>query len=180
MHCTRQCTHQYITDELFELAEYEMAKLKAQKGENNPTTVNITNNHDLIGSLAQNAVFTYIENMGIYVETTPYYDPRRNADKCDLYHRGQFVDIKGSSIYKYPHVTRYTKHLVYDHQKDKPMDEYLFCKVDIDNRLVHIAGLVSYEEAWQDKYRYMVKGKHPAHQIPQPVLKPFREWLLGV
>jgi len=180
--CSSDCVHVDIEDWLYKMALDDDSGLKNQKGANNPTTVRISENRDIIGSLGQNGVFCYVEDylgMGFDAKT-PYFSPSLHNDVYDFKFRGATYDIKSSDIGKFPDGTPCTiiypntHHGMKSASEDKPMDYYVFVKVDLKNMRVHIAGVIGYDLFWSFRQKKLVRGI-PYQYVTTKQLEPFRK-----
>lgn len=179
--CFNQCVHVDITDDMIEQAQLDNRSLKNQKGKDNKSTILMTVNNDIIGSIAQNSVFKFFDESSIYIEKTKYFDKSIHKDKCDFEHRG-LNDVKGSPTKgKWNEVYPNTSFLLSDHQLEKEVDWYTFVRVDFDNRIAHIAGVISYSD-FMDKAQKMESPnlKSPCHFIMAKHLQSFRNYAFGV
>jgi hypothetical protein len=180
--CYGDCVHVEIEDWLYNLALEEDGALKSQKGVNNPTTMRISEKRDIIGSIAQNGVFHYVENcLGMGFEAkTKYYDPSLHKDSYDFILRGNTYDIKGSDIGTFPDGTPCqiiypnTHHGMKIESKEKPMDFYVFCKVDLKHMRLHIAGVISFDMFWNLEQKKIVHG-FPYQYVKTTQLEAFRK-----
>lgn len=178
--CFNQCVHIDITDDLLEQAKIDEQNMKRQKGENNPTEILMTKDDHYIGSVAQNIVFRWFDESGIYVEKTKYFDETIHQDRCDFEHRG-LNDVKGSPTKgKWNEVYPNTSFLLSNHQLEKVVDWYTFVRVDFEKEVAHIAGVISYQD-FMDKSKPLDHEnlKHPCRQILAKQLKPFRNYAFG-
>lgn len=179
--CFDQCVHIDITDDIIERAVLDEKNIKKQKGLHNASTINMSDNHDYIGSIAQNSVFRFFDREGLHIEKTPYFDKDIHKDLCDFEHRGM-NDVKGSPTKGvWNEVKPYTSFLLSDHQREKVVDWYTFVKVDLDHNIAHIAGVINYydflnkgEEVISDKL------KSPCHSIKAKDLVPFYKYAYGI
>lgn len=179
--CIPQCEHIEITQDLIDQAEIDAKNIKQQKGANNKSTINMVNNHDIIGSIAQNVVFRYFEQNGILIEETPYFDKSIHKDKCDFEHRG-LNDVKGSPAKRgWKEIRPYTSFLLSDHQRAKKVDWYTFVRLDMDDRIAHIAGVISYQDFLDKSVEATFANlKSPCHYIEAKHLEPMRRYAFGI
>ncbi len=148
--CFRQCMHVEISDALMDICLEQEQKIIAQKGFRNPSTLPLNKRRDLIGSLGQNGIMDIFNDagMGGGVEFSPYFNPAVYGDQFDFRYRGTTYDVKSSPIRKYKWVGPRTSFLVSDRQRNKPVDAYVFCQVDVENRVIHYAGVIEYNFFW--------------------------------
>lgn len=180
--CISTCRHRDIDDDLVRQAIEDEQNIQRQKGENNPTTNAISKKRDYIGSLAQNSVFAYLDDLGIAFERSEYFNPERNEDNYDFVHRGS-VDVKGKGLVV-PYIEIYprTRFIVYDHQRDKEVDWYCFVGVDTENMVVHIAGIIDYNRFWDiaeampENPRFKTRG----YFVQAKDLEDFNKYAWGV
>lgn len=185
--CIDSCCHYQITDDLIELAEKDEYHLALQKGVRNPTTLNLNKRHDFIGSLAQNGVFRYVRALGFALEDeTPYFDATINQDRYDYMNRGAIYDVQGAPMGEFEDgrkievVYPNTRFLIKNEKEEKEMDYYTFCKVDVENGIVHIAGVISYNKFWDELDQEGEETyKHPCHYCRAKDLTSFRDSILG-
>lgn len=176
--CLKSCIHIDITPDMLVQAHKDEANIKNQKGLANPSTKFLSNDRDFIGSLGQNAVFGWFEEAGIYIEKTPYFNQNINNDKFDFFHRGA-NDVKSSPMQNgWSDIYPMSAFLISEHQKQKVLDWYTFVKVDLENMVVHIAGVISYEDFWKNSTEE--KYKVNCNKILAKQLQPFRDYALGV
>lgn len=173
--CFGQCVHVEISDALMEVCLEQEKQILAQKGLRNPSTVPLNKRRDLIGSLGQNGIMDLFQSYGMDggLEFSPYFDPMRHGDEWDFRYRGTSYDIKSSPIRKYKWVSARTSFLVSDRQRNKPVDGYVFCQVDLENRIIHYAGVVEYNYFWQASVPAVGEWvRSPAHIIEAKELSP--------
>lgn len=178
--CIPQCIHLEISRELIEQAKIDDHNLKRQKGQDNNSQIMMTQNNDIIGSIAQNIVFQYIEDSGVYVEKTDYYDRSINQDLCDFKHRG-LNDIKGSRVRNKEWADIYpnTDFLRSDAQAEKVVDWYTFVRLDPHELIAHIAGVISYQD-FNDLSEPIENLPFPGRGIKAKYLKSFYKYLFAV
>lgn len=184
--CLESCCHFDITDELLKLAEREETSLAKQKGINNPSTQAINGRRDFVGSLAQNGVFAFVESLGVYIKTTSYFNPERfNDDGWDYQHRGIRVDIKGRLIgvdqegNPKTTVRKYTPFWVNQKQhsqKKGKVDAYCFVLVDLEQKILHIVGVIPYSAMENGEAR---DGKWPSYNVRAYQLASFRKHIFA-
>ena len=179
--CFSQCLHVDISDEVLHQATIDEKNVRSQKGANNPSTIRMTTANDYIGSIAQNIVFEYFDEIGIAIEKTAYFDKQIHKDLCDFEHRGR-NDIKGSPTHgKWNEVYSSTSFLLSDHQRNKEVDWYTFVRIDLDHNIAHIAGVISYSDFLEKSEEMKSENlKSPCHSITAKHLKPFREYVFAV
>lgn len=186
--CIPQCVHVEITDEMMEQAEKEAKLIAEQKGANNPTTLVLNSKMDLIGALAQNGVKRQCDLWGIALEDfTSFFDVRIHADNYDFKHRGLLIDIQGTPMGKFPDGTPVVKvypnsrFLTKNDKQKKKVDKYLFCSVDIEKRLVHIVGLIGYDELWNSGQEFEAVGnfKVACHYCLAHQTHDFKKFIFG-
>lgn len=170
-----------ISDFTIEQAREDSANLKKQKGHNNPSTIEMSHDRDIIGSIAQNIVFEYFDQEGLYIAKTSFFDKAIHRDACDFEHRG-LNDVKGSPTRNgYNKIYPSTSFLLSDHQRDKKVDWYTFVRLDMENREAHIAGVIAYYDFLEySKPMESPNLKSPCHYIETKYLKPFRDYVFGV
>lgn len=179
--CLNQCIHVEITEELIQQAELDNESIKRQKGDDNKSTILMTESNDFIGSLAQNSVFQYFDDVGIYIQKTSFFDKSIHQDECDFEHRG-LNDIKGSPTTKqWNQVYPRSRFLLSDHQLKKEVDWYTFVKIDLEENIAHIAGVINYGDFMDKSEPFQSQNtKSPCHFILAKDLKPFRDYVFGV
>lgn len=177
--CTEQCTHQDISDALYQQAQQDEINIHRQKGAGNPSTLFLAQRRDLIGSLAHNAVIEKIQDWNIEIQWTPYYDASIHADQYDLLYDGLRIDVQGTPIrisQEKRIIRPYTSFLIKNEKEQKPMDYYCLTAVDLEERIVHIAGVISYHTLWKPENE--ARGvPHPAHQVYAKDLTSLRKFI---
>jgi hypothetical protein len=185
MACLSSCTHWSVSDELLELAHQEAESLKKQKGVNNPTTFNMNADRDIIGSLGQNGVVEYMKSIKKDpTEITPYFSPFIHKDQYDFVYNGLSNDVKTTPMRLFRDGTPYrilypnTSYLVHDNDQEKKIDIYTFVSVNLEERLLHIAGVISYKKFWRIARQCPYPNiKAPCHMIGIGELLPFPQYL---
>jgi len=185
--CIRQCVHLKIDDDLIAQAFEDEKKMLDQKGKNNPTTLVLNKRMVFWGSIAHNGVFRKMSEWGIEPEVkTPFFDASIHQDEYDFMLRGLKYDIKGSPIGKFPDGTPITvvypksRVLIKDEEKNKPMDIYVFCKVDLPEKMLHIAGVCRYHDFWENfNLPFEGKVKHPCHFVLISQTEDFKDQVMG-
>ena len=179
--CFSQCLHLDISEDILHQATIDEKNVKSQKGNNNYSTIRMTTNNDYVGSIAQNIVFKYFDDIGIAIEKTAYFDKLIHKDLCDFEYRGR-NDIKGSPTNgKWNEVYSNTSFLLSDHQMGKKVDWYTFVRVDLDHNIAHIAGVISYKDFFEKSEEMKSdRIKSPCHFITAKHLKPFRDYVYAV
>jgi hypothetical protein len=174
MSCISSCLHLDISEDLKDQAMIDTKKIKDQKGFNNPTTIELNKDNDYIGSLAQNGFFQYINAIGYKLdETTPFFDNKLHKDDYDFKHRGATYDIKGSPMQSgWQEVKPSSQFLIKNDSEGKKVWYYYFVKVDLENDILHFAGIIPYEQVWRDDNQF--ESKYPCRYIKGKELKPFR------
>lgn len=179
--CFKQCLHIQIPEELKIKAIEDDKRLKQQKGQNNKSQILMTSRNDIIGSIAQNIVLSYFEQEEIDVESTLYFDETIHQDTCDFIYRGK-NDVKGSPANaRFNEVWPSTTFLLSDKQRDKRVDWYTFVRVDLDNNVAHIAGVISYDDFIKHSVRFDNPNlKSPCHTIEAKRLLSFKSYVFGI
>lgn len=151
--------------------------LALQKGYGNPTTNPLNVRRDLIGSLGQNGIIDVFNRYGMQggLELTPYYDPSIHKDEYDFLYRGHDYDVKSTIMKKFKAVANHSAFLVSDRQMNKRVGSYCFAMVDLDNNLIHYAGVITYEKFWQIAQQAGEWAKSPAHIVEARDLQPLGE-----
>lgn len=180
--CIDNCLEYPISRSLKDQAEEDSKNITQQKGFVNASTVNLSERRDYVGSIAQNGLIEKIYSMGIKVEeVTPYFNSSIHQDEYDFKQRGARVDVKGSEMTSdFPQVYPNTRFLIKDKSKDKRVDYYAFVKVNLEDDLIHIAGIISYEDFWTLGQPFIGKFKNPSHFVLAKDLKPLMPFILGV
>ena len=177
--CIRQCVHIDIDESLKKQALEDEKNILNQKGKNNPTTLSLNKRMDYIGSITHNGVFRLIAQWGIEYIPTPYFDATIHKDKCDFLYEGDKNDIQGSPLGSFPdgspvlNVFPRSRFLVKNEKQEKPMDNYVFCKVDLVSDVLHIVGFVGYDNFWGELGKPF-SAKHPCHYILASQLSDFQ------
>jgi len=141
-------------------------KLPKIKGLNYKSTIDLNEDRDVIGLLGEKAVASVLE-----AEWGEYRTPDKKGDSFDFKAGKERVDVKSSTLYKgaNPYQGRL---LVRD--GSKPMDRYIFCKVDLKSKDVYIVGTITYND-FQEICRPF-EGKYPCQSIYIEELDSFEEY----
>ena len=188
--CIDICEHYDITDDLISKALDDEKKIKAQKGEGNPTTVPMAARRDYWGSLAQNGIFDIIRgwehenNMSFGCTMSAYFNEDAHQDKWDLFHRDNACDIMGFYMgdVKIVNKTRWMR--CFDHKKNRDMDKYIFVGVDTDNNRLHVAGIIPAQDYWTlaEPYQYndpAAPDRWKRSIVEAKYLHSFRDFMFG-
>lgn len=173
---------QYIplTKEMVALAEKHEKQFRENKGIQNM----LTEDCDLIGSLAQQAVVKQFELWHFKADNSKIFDPNITSDKYDFIWRYEKCDVKGSSLGKDWHdVFKNTRFLI-ESEKElshrvKGLQRYVFVKIDLQDRMAIIAGTISFEDFWRKSYdaeEYDMRVKKPTRFILASQLTSFDKW----
>lgn len=167
-----------ITPEMVEEAREEHARLI--KKNMSPKTRLVMDNHNVIGSLAHQAVEIALENMGV-----AYTSYRREiyvgGDKCDIEYDTDTIDVKGTHgiLDKWFYNKDF---LVFaDQLKDEKIKEishFLFTLVHKDLTTVWIFGIITVSE-FLDRAT-PVRLKYDNLAIKARYLRPFRSYIFRV
>ncbi len=177
------CIHYDISGDLIKQALQDEKDLQRQKGAINPTTLPLNQRRDFIGSIAHNGVFEKIEEWGIYIEKTPYYKASIHKDEFDFYYNRSKIDIQGTLIKPnkqgYKVVTKWTSFLIKNEKEEKEMDQYCFTAIDLEEKVLHIVGIIDYEDVWTSENiaKYV---PHPAHQVLAKDLKDLKKFIFRI
>lgn len=178
--CVPNCIHYQITSEMYEQAIDDQKMMAKQKGEENPTTLVLNKEMNIIGSLAQNAVINQIRDWGIDVMTGQYFDSESHNDEYDFLYSGFRCDVQGSTMKPgMDNVFPGTNYLFKNQKKYKPMDYYVPCSVSLSQMVVHMPGVVSYTDLWEN-YGVEVEYKIPSHMIAAKELRSLRWFIFRV
>jgi len=152
--CIAGCYHyDYSYDNLPEEA-HRLATLLHKQHEYDPSSLDMNDPlvADYNGVLAQLAVFKAIESIGVQPEAiSPPFDPNISKDRFDYMHRGMKHDVKGTLIGEWQGKRRMwpkSRLLVNPEKKERDMDYYTFAKLDIENCILHIPGIITCQEFW--------------------------------
>jgi len=154
-----------ITDEMLKLAEVDAECLKSSIGQK---TRNATENRDITGSLAHQAVEIKFKELGYPFES--YRLERRTfGDRGDIKYENDLIDVKGTSnVFN-------SQFLVFDSElesiREKGITHFCFVKVDYDYKAISIYGVISFDDFMEKSYH--VKLKWDNHAIKAYQLKPF-------
>lgn len=159
MKCIATCKHIYITKELLEQAKRDNEDMLKQKGKNNPTTLILNEENDIIGSLGQNAMFVYMDLRKIEYKKTRFFDKNIHQDSCDFECGKASFDVKCSPTSKdFPSVFGNSRLLVKNASKGKYVDYYVFAKIT-EKKVVHLVGYIGYRDFWEKKGKPFVSSK---------------------
>lgn len=150
MDCIKGCRHLPITKELVEQAKKDNADMLKQKGINNPTAIILTQSNHIIGSIAQNGVFKYMDKLHIPYKPSKFFDENIHSDKNDFECKGYSFDVKGSSMTGFDFVPEDSRLLIMEDDKKKIVDFYVFVKLQKKPiPTIHIVGFIGYEDFWE-------------------------------
>lgn len=130
-----------------------------------------SDNRDVIGNLALLAVKRFLgEHCGDHLVYDPYVS-RQYGDNGDGKIRGLIFDVKGheAKLKSKLMPDRYTKCWMYKHQKEKPVDMYLFVTVHLESKSAAILGGITYRDFWDQAYE--ISGKYPHYEVSYLKLK---------
>jgi hypothetical protein len=178
--CTEQCVHHEISDELISLALDDEKNIQKQKGLGNLSTLPLNYRRDFIGSISHNGVQEKIADWGIEIQNSPYFTGSIHSDQYDFLYDRKKVDVQGSIIRPtrngFSTIGKYTQFLIKNEKRHKLMDYYCFTAIDLDRRILHIAGVVNYYTIWLDENE-IENIDHPAHKILTKDLTPLTKFI---
>jgi hypothetical protein len=175
-----------ITDEMIVLAEEHQRLLREQHGEQNI----LTDDCDITGSLAQQAVAWQMRAWGFEPKDSPIFDKNIRSDKCDFEWRYEKIDVKGSPLGKNWHVVYPNSRLLVQNKKmdthlRKGIDKYLFVKIEHDDDTYKplqaiVVGFYSVTNFW--KYGLDgsdMKVKEPTTYVLAKDCTPFKDFVFA-
>jgi len=160
-----------ITPEMMEEAKAIAEKLKVSLGQK---TRAATENRDIIGSLAHNAVENKLRSLGVTFES---YRTKIGVtgDGGDILYDGDLIDVKGTHG-KLDEKYFYNKSfLVFD--KELPRIEsigishFVFVQVDIEEQKAYIYGAIRFDDFMENSVPVTLQWEN--HGIKAYQLKPF-------
>lgn len=169
-----------ISDDLLERAKEALKKQPKYK-----STKELSKFRDLYGYIGQLGVVEWMNSLGFEVEHGEYFKDDKLGDDCDFVWRDEKCDVKASSTSKgYPIVYPKTRFLVKDGTKE--VDRFVFAKVNLPDKILLIAGTMSWYDFWGVPEEYK-KGiarpfeseriKHPCHFVLARELESFTNFV---
>jgi hypothetical protein len=177
-----------ITEDMVRQARMDESKIIAQKGgiwDADGEWTEQSDDCDFIGSLAQQAVSIQFRIWGFHPPETPFFNPDITHDPFDFFWREERLDVKGSPTSKdWPDVYPKSRFLRIDHKGEKDLgktDRYIFVKIDLQDRLAIIAGVIGVKKFWNIAQDCSGMGiKTPSHYVLAKDLDSFRDFVFGV
>lgn len=170
-----------ITSEMAERARKDANSLDTQHGRD----TRLTRDSGFIGSLAQQAVAKQFSLWGLKPENSRIFDPSITSDECDFVWRYERCDVKGSPCGKNWHDVFPNTHFFIETEKKKVHEEkglqrYVFVKIDLEENMAIISGVMSFEDFWKKGVDARVAGmrvKIPTTFVDARQLDSFRKFV---
>lgn len=157
MKCIDGCIHYEYDQSLVEQAKEKERILITTLGQNNRKNRQIRDASNVLGYIGQYASISQVQDVwGIDVVSPDYINPDFKGDEYDWMYDNQRIDTKASPLGKFPdgqvikNVFPKSRFLIAIEHREKPMDYYCFVKVDLEDKLVHIAGVIRFDDFWRD------------------------------
>lgn len=114
----------------------------------------MSENCNIIGSLAQQAVAKQFEIWKFKPINSPFFDDKVKSDKYDFMWRGEKCDVKGSEMGKgwhdiYPNSVLMIESDEKIPHKIKGIQRYVFVGIDLEDKMAIICGQIKYEDFWR-------------------------------
>ncbi|PWT73662.1 MAG: hypothetical protein C5B59_12780 [Bacteroidetes bacterium] len=176
--CIETCIHLDITDELIARAEADEKGLMKQHQQED-TYLPLNKRPFFIGALAQYGVFELLDDWKVPFIRSAYFDPARHGDRYDFVYEEMLHDIQGQVVKPdWPEVYPRTRFFVKNQKKDKPMDRYVFVLVDEPALKLHIAGVATHDQVWDNEQTMILKND--CHYVLANQLKGLRQHILHI
>lgn len=139
---------------------------------------------DLYGYIGQQGVIEWIESQGFIVEYGDYFDDSNSGDEYDFIWKYEKCDVKTSPTDKdFPRVYRNSRFLV--KEGTKKVDRFVFAKVNAEEKLLYIAGTISWADFYgtEENQKPLSKEfesenmKHPCRYILNKDLESFKDFI---
>ena len=141
-------------------------EVKKEIGRGWESTRNLNEDRDVIGMIGQYAVVQQATEWG-EVDAPEYYDSNLEGDEYDFKFKGKTWDVKSFT-------GDYERLLIKNDSKGKKVDRYVFAKVDLTGKTVHILGWMSFDQFWEQARPFKSKNvKYPCHYIFSQELESF-------
>lgn len=169
-----------ISEDLLERAKEALKQQPKYK-----STKELNRYRDLYGYIGQFGVIEWIADLVFTPDHEEYFTEDKKGDECDFVWRYEKCDVKASPTSKgYPKVYPKSRLLVKD--DTKKVDRLVFVKVNVSDRMMYIAGTISWQKFWGVPEEYLEgrakpfeskKVKHPCHYILAKDLSDFKKWV---